>query len=290
MLIPSIIEIENVHGMCNASSVMCSIRDTKLPKHIMSTYDFANILDKFLPYRSSINNIDIVGLGESLLDTELCEKITIAKTKGFRNIAIATNAGLLDDVKSQKLLDSGLDIIIFSIDSLSPDKYSKIRKGLLLETTIKNINRFITQRNSCGYQTKIYARIILQDQNSDEWNNFAAFWSELLDLEQGDMILSFPAHNWADAETEVKKDMICPYVFDRIVINSRGDVQFCCIDFDADFYRLGNVKEQDPIELFNNEIFKNARKLMTEKEINRLHKCKYCDVPIKRQHRGYYQK
>jgi len=287
MLIPSLVSIENVHGYCNASCKMCSIAKSKIKPHIMQNEPFNTILKKFVPYINRINGLDIVGMGETLIDPGLSEKIKYAKSIGFRNISIATNAALLDEVKSKKLLKSNLDIILFSIDSLKKEIYEEIRKNLSFESVMENVRRFLRIRDKGHFKTKVFVRIIEQELNSQEWKYYTSYWSKYLKVKDGDMILKFPVHNWADSMVE--KNIVCPYIFDRIVINSKGNVAFCCIDIDANFYRLGNLFDNDPVEIFNNRIFVDARRRMEIGEINSLKHCRKCDVPLKRMSRDYYR-
>ncbi len=288
LLIPSVIEIENVHGYCNAKCPMCLIGNGsyKDRSYIMSTDTFKKIIDKFIPYRQDIKNVEIVGLGESLVDKELCKKIHYLKKNNFQNVCIPINGGLLDEKKSQELLDAGLDTLLFSIDSIEKEVFEKIRKGLHFEKVIGNIKNFISLRNKNNYNTKVFVRIIIQEENKNEWEKYISFWEKVFSHEKGDLILKFPIHNWADSPTAIPKDMPCQYVYDRIIINTQGQVQFCCIDTEAQFYDLGNVLQSDPVELFNSKIFTHARDLMNNKRINELKYCAYCDVPIKRLERG----
>ena len=82
MLIPSFIDIENVHGYCNARCTMCSIWESKLKPDIMSNESFNRILDRFVHYSSKVTSLNIVGLGESLIDSGLSRKIKYAKSSG----------------------------------------------------------------------------------------------------------------------------------------------------------------------------------------------------------------
>ena len=54
--------------------------------------------------------------GEPLLNSKISEFIKYAKQKGILEVSINTNAVTLTEEKSEKLIKSGLDVIIFSFD------------------------------------------------------------------------------------------------------------------------------------------------------------------------------
>lgn len=109
ILIPSHIQIEVFRG-CNAKCKMCPLNYVKnkliIKKGRMSEENFQKIINKFLPYVSQIKYISLWELGEPLLDKGLPEKIKYLKKYNFKNIAIATNADLLDEKKTNRFIRS----------------------------------------------------------------------------------------------------------------------------------------------------------------------------------------
>ena len=65
---------------------------------------FENIIDSLEPYKQKIEKVDLFGLGEPLLDKFIFDRIKYVKKRGFRNVAISTNADLLDENKQDLLL------------------------------------------------------------------------------------------------------------------------------------------------------------------------------------------
>ena len=60
-----------------------------------------------------------------------------------------------------------------------------------------------------------------------------------------------------------RKELICHDIFEKMVIYTNGNVGLCCIDANG-FYDIGNVIDNDPIEIYNSQIFKHHRNLMKE--------------------------
>jgi len=69
-----IFEICTVHGLYNASCVMCPVNE--MPKKvIMPTKRFLQLEKKLEPYKDQPDMISFVGMGEPLLDKEVEIKI-----------------------------------------------------------------------------------------------------------------------------------------------------------------------------------------------------------------------
>src|SRR3989338_2197187 len=188
-ILPKRIQIEVAYG-CNADCIMCPVHmKSERKKGIMDNALFEKIIDALEPYKGKIEKVDLWGLGEPLLDNALFQKISYAKLKGFRNIAIATNGELLGDEVQNKLLQSGIDTIIFSIDGIKAETHETIRKRLNYVTIVKNAKSMIQKRNMHGYKTKFVFRFIRQALNKSEWELYKNFWSDLISKEHLDVII-----------------------------------------------------------------------------------------------------
>ncbi|MFC1666932.1 radical SAM/SPASM domain-containing protein [Candidatus Omnitrophota bacterium] len=71
------------------------------------------------------------GGGEALMRSDLLELVSYAKGLGFRN-AIASNGYLINEDMAKRIVDSGLDSIVLSLDSLKPEIHDMMRgvKGI----------------------------------------------------------------------------------------------------------------------------------------------------------------
>ena len=70
-----------------------------------------------------------------------------------------------------------------------------------------------------------------------------------------------------------------------MVIYTNGNVGLCCIDANG-FYDIGNVIDNDPIEIYNSQIFKHHRNLMKEGKISELEHCRNCTIPRSKSLKG----
>ena len=64
-------------------------------------------------------------------------------------------------------------------------------------------------------------------------------------------------------------------------------MKLCCIDVNADFFELGNVLQDDPVELINSEQFNDIRRLMNDGKKEEILPCSKCDTPNLRSRRTY---
>ena len=77
---------------------------------------------------SSVEEIDLTGSGEPLMNKNLDQMVRIAKDSGCR-VGFSTNGVLLTPDRFDGLLDAGLDWVAFSIDAATSETYQKIRIG-----------------------------------------------------------------------------------------------------------------------------------------------------------------
>ena len=270
MLIPRRLTIETVFG-CNAKCIMCPIDfPTKRKKQIMSSDMYVSIVDSMAPYASQLEKFDLFGLGEPLLDPHLFDRITYAKRKGFRNIGLSTNGHLLTAAKRELLLKSGIDTIIFSIDGAKKETHEGIRVGTDFDRVVRNCVDTIRLRDECGLRTRFVIRFIRQERNYDEWDAFKLFWLSVISPQKRDFITVYDAHSWGGkvatkfdilkghlANPEIEA-MPCHHL-NNLIILSDGSVPLCSEDWLDSPFRLGNVRDGSPIDIFNCEKFNRIR-------------------------------
>ncbi len=288
MIIPSHLQIETINGVCTSRCVMCSISSWTRKPRTMTTEQFEIILDKFKPYRDSIEFLTIHGCGEPLLDPTLAEKIKTAKELGFRGTGFATNCSELNQDMARKLLDSDLDTIICSIDGINKATHESIRVGTDFNGVVSNVRNFIRMRNKYG-RTRVMIRFIRQQINRHEWLDFHELWTGRIAPSYGDEVVKFDVHNWGNKPIPYEdlrleqgpKPEVCQDVFERMLIYSDGSVGLCCAD-DNGFYDMGNVLREDPIEIYQNDIFTYYRQMMRKGRLLSLKHCATCSIPRSR--------
>ena len=89
--------------------------------------------------------LNLVGLGEPLLSPGIFSMIRYAKKHGLV-VSLIDNFTLIDRNKSVALINSGLDFLYASFDSVSKNRFEKMRTGACFESVVKNVALFVKTR------------------------------------------------------------------------------------------------------------------------------------------------
>jgi len=284
-IIPQSVIIETVFG-CNASCTMCPIDlPTDRTKGIISSTLFEKIIDDLEPYKESIRQLDLFGVGEPLLDPNYPAKIAYAKNKGFTNVGFATNADLLTSEKAMAVLEAGIDTIMLSIDGMSKETHESIRKKTDFDNVVKNTRNAIRLRDQNGHSTKFVLRFIRQDNNIHEWDDYCTYWKAIIDEAKGDLIVGYDLHSWGgeietpqDDTPAVPADLPCHHLFDRMTILKDGRVSICCADMHLAEHIVGDCTNTSPIEVFNSKAMNGYRDLHCSGNRFQMKICKACTI------------
>jgi MoaA/NifB/PqqE/SkfB family radical SAM enzyme len=90
------------------------------------------------------------------------------------DVQMVTNATLLTESKARAILGAGISRIFFSVDSVDPVRYAKLRPGAQWETTRRNLERFMELRGKARWP-KVTVISILMRENQDELEDIAGF-------------------------------------------------------------------------------------------------------------------
>jgi MoaA/NifB/PqqE/SkfB family radical SAM enzyme len=255
--------------------------------HRMSTAEFEMICDQ-VNEMGQLKTLNFYMMGEPFVNKNLPEFIKIAKSKKIsEKLIVTTNGSLLDAETAQKVIDSELDYIRFSIYGTDQDDFSKTTGSKLnIERIIDRIRYFRKLRDEQG-KTKpfLYAKMIdtLDDNRNQNFLNLFRDICEEAAIE--------PVMNWNDPsegnlsglETSVllekpyfsKRKEVCPFPFYTLVIHSDLSVSVCCVDW-AKKTVVGNLKEQSLKEIWMGERLKEFRLTHLRRERHSLEACRAC--------------
>lgn len=152
-------------------------------------------------------------------------------------VTITTNGTIMNEKRTQRLLDAGVHMVDISIDAFRPETYAKIRVGGDLAVTRENVLRLLRWVRESGCHTKIVVSYVEQPENSAETAEFEKFWRG----EGADYVIVRRLHSAAGAVNQVAQKMHkegagetrrpCLYPWERIVLNPRGFLAFCPADW-----------------------------------------------------------
>ena len=287
-LFPRRATIETIFG-CNCHCRMCPIDlPTTREKAVMPMELFTGIIDSLVPHKEHFEMMDLFGMGEPLLDPHIMERLKYVKAKGFKNVAFATNVDLLDADKQQRLLETGIDTVLFGIDGIDKETHEQIRRGATFERVVSNALAMIKRRNEGNYRTRFVVRFVRQDLNRTQWEAFKQFWRTKVSFERRDFITCYDAHTWGGEVSskdltlgqsfrrpEVEK-MPCDIIFDILYVLSDGSVLLCHEDWHRGANVFGNVKDRPALDIFNDEKFNKIRDLHLAGKKHTMTMCKEC--------------
>ena len=109
--LPLCLDIETA-SICDLACPHCFREYIITPDKIMNFELYKKIIDTAVKWK--VPSIKLNWRGEPLLNPKLSKFINYAKNNGILEVSINTNATNLDEKKSNELIDSGLDLIIYS--------------------------------------------------------------------------------------------------------------------------------------------------------------------------------
>jgi radical SAM protein with 4Fe4S-binding SPASM domain len=265
--------------ICNAQCPSCPYTNSKIradykDRPIMNEDTFKIIADQCGEYAAWIR---ISGGGEPMLHPKAVELMEYAKRVGAK-IGLITNGSKFTEKNSIRLLEAQIDMIEFSVDAADPETYSRVRKGLNWERLLKNVKRMVELRNRLKSSTKIIASGVNQVDVDIEM--VAKFWEPIVDNFQKRKYLTWgicdPSKS-ADAMPYLPPEQMipCPFIFERLNIDSRGKVMVCGFDIAART-DMGNIHEKTIKEIWHGEGFEYYRQMHLSQRGSEIELCKDC--------------
>jgi radical SAM protein with 4Fe4S-binding SPASM domain len=240
----------------------------------MSEETFKKIADEAGKYGAWLR---ISGGGEPLMHPKFMQLMEYAKEKGCR-LGIINNGSLMSIDKAKRLFEIGADMLEFSVDAANKEDYDIVRSGLSFERLVENLRSAFALRNEMGAKTKIIASAI--NQKGIDVNEVEAFWLPFVDQFQKRKYLTWginePSNSADDTPYLAPEEKIpCPFIFERLNIDSRGQVMVCGYDIAANT-NMGNIHEKSIKEIWHGEDFEFYRKKHLERKGDEIEMCRNC--------------
>ena len=278
---PSFVEIETVNA-CNARCPMCTINDWNRNYPLMKDDVFNKISDDLIENKKYLKRVSLYRDGEPLVDKKLANKIAKFKDNGINHTSIATNVSLLNEKRAKDILSSGLGLIIMSVDSLKKDVYEKIRKRLVFEEVIENAIRFFELRDKINPNCRVWMRMIRQEDNYNEWENYQKFWRKY--AKEIDRVYYHNIFNWGgqlenykSIEKSFEPNLPCVTLWSLMVFFANGDVPLCNVDYNNKF-PTGNVMNSSIREIWKSKVINQRREWHLNNKKDKISLCKNCNV------------
>ena len=244
----------------------------------MEFHLFKKIIDEATP---DLRYLSFDGPGETILNADAFPMIRYAKSRGVR-VMFSTNALALDGPMIDRILDSGVDQIIFSVNGATADVYAAVHGCDCYTEIIANISRFLERKCRRRAPILVAVQMIRLPETLSQVGLFHRQWRRV------------PGVNFV----RVKKDVVChaKVYADRperpprrhnpcsrlwhgpLFVETNGDVYAS----PGVMYRakpVGNVTEKPLAAIWNGEAMQSMRCAHASGDISQFPECLHCSYP-----------
>lgn len=281
-------------NLCNYKCNFCPTSDNELlkkfsrPKGMMDLGLFKKIIDDINIYAKKTltkpKSLLLYKDGEPLLNKNIDKMISyVKKNNAIDLVCVTTNASLLNKEMTNKVLESNLDTLRVSIQSLTQSGFQEITKTKFDQIKIKdNISYFYSQKKKLNKKTEVLIQYV-DCENLDKCtiDNFVRDYSLI-----SDRVVIIPIMGWTRFEEndwrlgnkrkEKKEPVVCSDPFSRLSVNFDGSVSICCVDWSHGTV-VGNLNNESFEQIWNGEKLRQYRILHLKGQRSKIGPCANCD-------------
>ena len=253
---------------CNLRCPECpsGLRSFTRPTGKLESGLFQKLIDEVNPW---LTNLTFYFQGEPFLHPQFTEMVSYASERGIYQTT-STNAHFIDPDTARKVVESGLDRVIISVDGLTQEVYEQYRKGGKLSKVLEGIKNLTDARASLRSSTPyIILQFLVVRHNEHQiplLHDFALKHgidavklktAQIYDYQDGSPLIPenlkysryVPAGNgkWKIRNEWENK---CWKMWSSSVVTWDGRVLPCCFDKDGK-YVMGNLREQSFKEIWS---------------------------------------
>jgi radical SAM protein with 4Fe4S-binding SPASM domain len=287
-------------NICNLKCPLCPSGVDTLTRErgFMSMEVYKKIVDQI--HRYSFGLI-LWNQGEPFLHPDFYEMLRYANEKKLY-LMVSTNANM--EFLYHELIDTGLDLLIVSLDGATQETYNKYRINGSLEFVEQNVKKLVEAKESRKKKTPLIVwQFLVMKHNESE----VGLIQKLSDGLNVDLLVykSVQIYDVNDIEEFLPTDPKyrrykitentdgtksfeipifknrCYRIWGQPVINWDGEMSVCCFDKD-NFIRIGNISDGNFINLWKSEKFYFFRKnILTDRKMYEI--CRNCGEGAKLQ-------
>jgi len=216
--------------------------------------------------------LTLASRGEPTLHGRLGEMLRYCKGK-FMELKINTNATRLGEDLSREILEAGVDILVFSVDSYFKEEYESIRVGARFEEVLGNIKRFCELKRSKPEYIKTEARVsgVYLGQSR---TRFADFWKEIVET----VTLTDAVPRWNTYENEIMDFSIpCSLPWERMYVWHDGACNPCDFDYKSTL-KVGDATRLPLVDIWRGGAYQKLREMFLEGKRHSMSPCNKCNV------------
>jgi len=261
---------------CNLSCPQCptGLKILTRPQGKIDIFLYKKLIDELSPFLyTSIFYFQ----GEPFLSSNIFEMIKYAVDKRIYCIT-STNGHFINSINATKIIESGLNKLIISIDGTSQEIYEQYRVNGSLSKVIEGTKLLVETKQKLKFnKPKIVFQFLVTAKNEHQINDAKKLAKELkvdkiefktaqiYDYQYGNELIPINEKysrykKKPDGTYQIKSQQKnhCWRMWTNPVITVSGDIVPCCFDKDAK-YKMGNLNDKSFKEIWNSKIYKNYR-------------------------------
>ena len=280
-------------NFCTLHCPLCPTGQGKegLPKGFLVSADFKKIIDEIGDY---LLILELYNWGEPLLNKGFFEMIRYARNK---NIIVTTSSNLnvFDDEMCRELIQSGLNLLMVSLDGASQETVETYQRGNNFAKVVGNIRKIVKEKRRLKsrkpllqwkfFVTKYTEKEVPEAKRLAEeiGVNYVEFAKILCDMSQRFFLdpesqfenikewlpydERYSAYNntFKRRKKALKND--CSSLWTRSVMNWDGTIFPCCNVYGKK-WGFGNALEKKFATIWNNEDYRSSRKRIANGKIS----------------------
>lgn len=186
----------------------------------------------------TVETIQLCGLGEPLLNPQICEMCAFIDKAGFRP-SLFTNATLLKGDLLKRLAQTPLDVLNVSVEPTM--ETCRDYRGIDLESIRESVREFVALKRP---STKVKLRIVAHSDSVNALSSVAGYWGGLIDDIKIGPVFKIEGDHQGFTCMEPWRG--------NLFVWSDGGVSPCAIDAFEDL-TIGNIRNQTFEEIIHGE-------------------------------------
>ena len=211
-----------------------------------------------------------------MLHPRAVEDIEYAKQEGAK-IGLITNGSRFTRDSLERIISVNVDAIEFSADAGDEKTYNQVRPGLKWSRLVENVTMAVEIRNSKKADTNIIVSII--NQKGVDVYSAEEFWNAKVDNVQIRKFLTWGYNKDDSADSSPyllpEERVPCPWLFERLNIDSMGFVTLCGEDIAFD-KKFANITERSIKEIWHGKEFNYFREKHLSRKGDEIDICSTC--------------
>ena len=288
---------------CNSCILHCPLCPTgqgskARSKGMMRFDDYARLIDEVKPYAYDVY---LFNWGEPLLNPDIFRMIEYAHNCGVRT-RLSSNLNHFPDGYARKLVASGLDSLVISLDGTTQETYQTYRRGGSFQKVLDGIRMINEERKRQNSTTpRMVWQFLIMRHNEHEISRVhkmageigvdcvcigPAFTDTARLIFQNDAERIDGSREWLPRDDRLSvfdyakkrrktRTKRCKYLWTMPAIDPDGSLSPCCAVY-PEKYDFGNVFQQSLSEIWNNEKYVASRRIVSGRKGHAATVCATC--------------